>query len=381
MRTRLTGVLVLLTICLGTLAAQFASAERGVGVLRDRQCLECHADAGRGTTGAPDLAQPSQQFTPASLTAKMWTHGPRMWRLMKAKGLSVPHLSQTDIRDLFAYFYDRQYFDPSGDAGHGAGVFERKGCAGCHSPTIPDTQRRGPSVVEWPMIGDAVRWGELMWNHADAMIFAASEAGVRWPRLTVQDMMDLLVYLENMPGQSAERPTLVLNDPNVGEELFRQRSCSECHTLGVKERGKRDLLAATRKFRTLAEFAVAMWNHAPRMARRAKRLDLEFPRFQAGEMGHVISLLFVRQYFEAEGNWQRGQRVFESRACGKCHAGERSGAPPLRGTNEYFSVSRLAAAVWQHGPKMRAAMQERSIEWPILSERDVLDLIAYLNRP
>jgi hypothetical protein len=41
---------------------------------------------------------------------------------------------------------------------------------------------------------------------------------------------------------------------------------------------------------------------------------------------------------------------------------------------------RLAAAVFGHGLEMKAEMDFLEIEWPELSEQDVLDLIAFLNR-
>jgi hypothetical protein len=57
-----------------------------------------------------------------------------------------------------------------------------------------------------------------------------------------------------------------------------------------------------------------------------------------------------------------------------------TGAPALLGTGGGFMATNFASAVWIHGPAMLKTMQERGINWPNLSGRDVSDLMAYLNR-
>jgi len=35
--------------------------------------------------------------------------------------------------------------------------------------------------------------------------------------------------------------------------------------------------------------------------------------------------------------------------------------------------------MWSHGPEMYRRMREKNIPWPSLSEKELLDLVAFLN--
>ena len=39
----------------------------------------------------------------------------------------------------------------------------------------------------------------------------------------------------------------------------------------------------------------------------------------------------------------------------------------------------MAAALWRHGPAMYRRAQDLGVPWPMLAEKDVGDLIAFLN--
>ncbi len=39
----------------------------------------------------------------------------------------------------------------------------------------------------------------------------------------------------------------------------------------------------------------------------------------------------------------------------------------------------MAAALWQHGPRMQGDMEKRGIPWPVFSGAEMADLIAFLN--
>jgi hypothetical protein len=45
-----------------------------------------------------------------------------------------------------------------------------------------------------------------------------------------------------------------------------------------------------------------------------------------------------------------------------------------------FTATRFAAAVWGHGPAMLDQMQQKGIRWPSLTDRDVSDLLSFLNQ-
>jgi cytochrome c len=52
--------------------------------------------------------------------------------------------------------------------------------------------------------------------------------------------------------------------------------------------------------------------------------------------------------------------------------------PDLGRTGHHVSLTAFAARMWNHGPKMWAAMKERRIDVPKLSGQDTADILAYL---
>jgi len=82
-----------------------------------------------------------------------------------------------------------------------------------------------------------------------------------------------------------------------------------------------------------------------------------------------------------QGNAGRGHRIFESKKCATCHNDASSGAPALGKPSEPYSAISMVAILWKHGPSMLEKMQARQIPWPKFSEREMANLIAYLNSP
>ena len=373
--------LVFLALWTLPLAGQYGDARRGAELIERRNCTLCHSIRGAGGAIAPDLSRRStQEFTPATMVAAMWNHGPAMWRAMAAKNLEVPSLGTTDMADLWAYFYSIRYFDKAGDAGRGKTLFTAKRCSACHALTPAAGPGPGPPVSQWPALADRIRWTEHMWNHAGPMQAEMEKRGIPWPTFTLQEMVDLLVYLRNLPARPDALPTLVFGDPEAGEKLYGERGCIRCHTTGAAEPDKIDLIGAARESRTFTELGVRMWNHLPQMRRRAAQTQMDFPAFSGNEMSHLIAFLFAKRYFEEKGQPGRGGRVFDSRKCGACHDQPGSTAPSLKSKEGRFSAPQMASAVWQHGPKMLQEMEKSKTRWPNFTGHEMADLIAFLNK-
>jgi len=357
--------------------AQYGDSQRGASLLETRNCTQCHSHSG----GAPDLSRRSvKDFTPASLAASFWNHGPRMWKAMEAKNLPITPLSANEIADLYAYFHSIRYFDPRGEAGRGKALFTAKKCTNCHDLTPGgDSGKPGPPLSEWPALSNQIQWMENLWNHSGGILAALEKSGNKWPILTPQEMTDLLVYIRSLPQHRKEKPALVLEDPEIGEQVFTARSCGVCHTVGAKEAGKIDLLASAKSSYTFTELSVRMWNHLPQMRKQAAWAGIPFPAFSENEMSQLLAYLFAKRYFEEQGKPVRGKSVFTAKKCVTCHDQPSSGAPDLRRNNGEYSSHGMAAAVWRHGPKMQAEIAKRGEAWPVLSGEQIADLVAYLN--
>jgi cytochrome c2 len=374
--------LLLITIALLLaipLQAQLGDSTKGAQLLRDKGCTLCHSIEGVGGSAAPDFARATTRgYSSATMAALLWNHGPSMWRAMRGQGMDVPSLTEEDMRNIYTYFYALRYFDPPGDAGRGKAVFSDKRCHRCHALTS-EAGGVGPPVPLWPTLADPVLWVQEMWNHASQMAVEMERSGIPWPKFSTREMVDLMVYVENTPGQRLRSPTLRLGDPTSGARLFEAKNCSQCHSLGAGAPDKVNLLATAQQERRLTALAVEMWNHRPLMEVAARNRGLTLEPFQKDEMADLLAYLFERGYFYVEGDSRRGQRLFAQKSCSSCHGRDGSTAPDLQAMSGELTPTRFAAGVWSHGPQMLAQIEQRGDRWPALTDRDVADLLAFLN--
>jgi mono/diheme cytochrome c family protein len=390
----------ILAVSLANLGADSGSAgnsNRGRKILEDRQCLACHSVAKEGAATAADLGRRSvtSQHSPAGLAALLWSHGPSMWDQMRSRSMQISPMSKADADDLFAYFWSLRYFDPRGEAIRGKRLFSDKQCDACHSLTSEAVAGGGPPVADWAGLSDPELLAQQLWNHSNAMEQAMVERGMEWPEFSEQEMVDLLVYLQNLSSARDDRRQLDFSSPGAGRSMFRTEACASCHTTTVtSDRVRHQPVEAAMvvggpfskksnkdsrgHFNTITGFTAALWNHAPKSRIQAAAMGVRIESFSSDELGALISDIYFSGGFEEEGNPIRGQRVFQKKGCQNCHGGAAAGENALEADGR-FSAAHMASAVWSHGPEMLEEMQKSDLEWPALSGRDMADLIAFLN--
>ena len=355
------------------------SAFRGKEVFSGKGCVNCHSIDGVGGTTAPDLGRRSARtYSPELLASVMWNHGPEMWARIEASGRTVPTLTAQEAADLFSYFYSTLYFSVPGDAGRGRAVFFDKNCAGCHS--IDGTERGdmvGPAVSSWARVRDPILWSERMWNHSDEMYAQMQSAGIDWPVLSTQEMVDLMIYLRNLPATRSEQANFQPGEPELGRAIFTS-NCERCHSFGQSLPGRVDLLDRPGP-KTLTGYASQMWNHAPLMRERAGAEGL--PQLEDGAMSDLVGYLFAQRYFSEPGDVNAGARIYEAKECIVCHEQQQAqtGAPDLTQGTERYSPITMTRSLWTHGPQMLRALDQLGLSWPVFEGREMTDLIAYLN--
>jgi cytochrome c len=355
------------------------SAFRGKDIFSAKGCINCHSIDGVGGTSAPDLARRSARiYSPDLLASVMWNHGPEMWARIEASGRNVPTFTAQEAADLFSYFYSTLYFSVPGDAARGRTVFIDKNCAGCHA--IDGTERGetvGPPVSSWARVRDPILWSERMWNHSEQMYAQMQSAGIDWPTLSTQQMVDLLIYLRNLPDTGSEQANFQPGEPELGRAIFTS-NCERCHSFGQSLPGRVDLLNGAGP-KTLTGYAAEMWNHAPLMRQRAGAEGL--PQLEDGAMSDLVGYLFAQRYFSERGDIAAGARVYEAKGCIVCHEQQQAqtGAPDLKQGSERYSPITLTRALWTHGPQMLRALDQRGLGWPVFEGHEMTDLIAYLN--
>ena len=79
---------------------------RGERLYRDKNCSFCHENR-RAATGAPDLTQLSEQFSPVTIASAVWRHGPTMLDAMKQQKLTWPEFHGSEMSNLIAYLNSR----------------------------------------------------------------------------------------------------------------------------------------------------------------------------------------------------------------------------------------------------------------------------------
>jgi cytochrome c551/c552 len=81
------------------------NAMRGARVYEAKNCAFCHEGARK--TGAPDLTQATEVFSPITLTAAIWRHGQGMFAKTKQEKLPWPEFHGSEMANLIAYLNSR----------------------------------------------------------------------------------------------------------------------------------------------------------------------------------------------------------------------------------------------------------------------------------
>jgi cytochrome c2 len=350
-------------IALGALQAATVPMDsaRGNQVFRSQGCIQCHKLWGEGGNMGPDLGRVlDRAYTPSLLAGTMWNHAPAMWTAIEAESVKVGDIDRQAAADLFALFYSARYFEMPGDAGRGKELFASKSCKSCHGLATSPNPKAKP-VNQWRGLGDPIALVGAMWNHSPAMWSELSQRKISWPKLTSQDLSDLLVYLRNVSPSKGGPPMFRITAGADGEKLFASKGCATCHN------AHRPAVSNL----TLTGVAASMWNHA-------SLLHAEPPRLDADEMREVLSEYWARQFFESSGDAARGKRLFASRHCVECHSGAGPG-PVLPATAGTYDGMTMVSALWRHGPAMLKQMNRKHISWPVFRAGEMADLIAWLN--
>jgi mono/diheme cytochrome c family protein len=359
--TFLSAALAVAFAAAGAAASIPADASRGAQVLTDQKCNTCHSVNGKGQGTAPDLGRRlDRDYTPAALMSRMWNHAPTMWSAMKQQSVPIPNVSEQDAADLFAYLYSSRFFEKPGDAARGKRAFSSRHCSECHS-IRGEGSGPGKPVMQWTGLNDPIELLARMWNHAPQMEDEFAKRNVKWLPMTAQDLTDILVYVQNLPGNKQGTATMAITGGEAGRTAFEAR-CKSCHTGDKSLQGR---LAN----KTLTDIAADMWNHAPKMTQKMEKMSDE-------EIRNIISYVWSESYFRPTGDTGRGKHVFEAKGCAGCHEG--GGAPAIKGQGGFTAMT-MVSALWKHGPQMQARMQQKGTAWPQLTPADAANLIAYLN--
>jgi cytochrome c2 len=172
-----------------------------------------------------------------------------------------------------------------GNPARGSAVFEDKRCSRCHLPR-GQGQGMGPALEAIREPQGILRLAGRLWNHAPVMFVTFEKEGLKWPEIAREEMADLVAYLQ---ADTSRDPA---PDLFQGQVLLIRKGCLKCHRLR-REGGSVgiELTRYQRGYQSSVAWATAIWNHSPRMAGHAARMELRYPRFAGEEMGNLFGFL------------------------------------------------------------------------------------------
>jgi mono/diheme cytochrome c family protein len=120
-----------------------------------------------------------------------------------------------------------------------------------------------------------------MWNKAPSMLRAMKDAGVKPPRLTAEDMANIVAYLYSV-NYFAEA-----GDAGRGKELMTAKGCSSCHKVpGLSGSGAVPITRLNRP----AAFVAALWNHLV-VPERPDQARIQWPELNAQQTADLVAYL------------------------------------------------------------------------------------------
>ncbi len=172
------------------------SPRRGRDIFTSKGCLVCHAVAGTGGRGGPDLGLRGRELigSVATIAGLMWNHSQGMIAEFKRRGLPPVTFSGQEMADVIAYLYFVNYATVRGSPARGAEVFREK-CGACHAAGGGRSGRVGPDLAAVPELDEPIAIFAAMWNHAPRMEQALRTRGLAWPRLLPGQAADLTAFL------------------------------------------------------------------------------------------------------------------------------------------------------------------------------------------
>ncbi|HET8563949.1 MAG TPA: c-type cytochrome [Candidatus Binatia bacterium] len=264
------------------------NTEAGKKLFNAKRCVMCHQIGGAGGVIGPSLDAVGQSASPLSVAAAMWNHGPRMSEAMRARAISRPSLSASELGDLIAYLRSAvpelttaPVTILPGSVNEGRALFQKKQCIKCHSirGTGGDV---GPDLGKRGLHRNVLEFAAALWNKAPAMMRAMKVKSVAVPPLTAEEMADIVAYLRSF--QYFDEP----GNPERGRQLLSQKQCTTCHSVyGTGGRSAPDL-ARLKGFGSQAAVIAALWNHVGVMAKGLPDRAAYWVPFTADEMTHLM---------------------------------------------------------------------------------------------
>jgi len=181
----------------------------------------------------------------------------------------------------------------------------------------------------------------------------------------------------------AQDDAIEVGDVIHGWRVFHEKHCVQCHAIwGQGAQIGPDLGRTQAGHQSTSDFVGRMWNHVPRMVALRRQYQLAEVTLTRREMADVFSFLYFVRHLDQPGEPRAGRRILEQKKCTACHAlehGDGQIGPDLTRWARFVNPIVWAQMMWEHGEGMERAMRQANIEWPVLGDADLADMIAYVR--
>lgn len=252
----------------------------------------------------------------------------------------------------------------------------RKGCITCHS-IWGVGGKLGPDLATAGQDQSFQQLASMFWNHTPRMVQLLKQKGSEWPVLSEKEMADIISFIYYL--KLLDRP----GDAELGKSLFHEKKCDACHSLQERPLP----LGRFGAYVSPVTLAQAMWNSGRRMQSTQRERGIAMPLFKGRDMADLQAYLRSVRPSPASGtvylslpDLPRGAALFRSKGCVRCHqsAGGNPAGPDLSRTPLRKSISEICGILWNHSFAMQARMTAGGVEFPILRESELADILAYI---
>jgi mono/diheme cytochrome c family protein len=270
---------------------ELGDGRTGQRLFTSKACIMCHAVAGKGGEVGPPLDGMKRMNSPVLVAAAMWNHGPEMAAIMTEYRVARPTFKDRELVDLIAYVVqaagtarDETEQVVPGTPARGERLFAERQCVTCHAvggkggKVGPDLGRRSHHL-------SLTQFAARMWNHGPAMWAAMKQRGIEPPKLSGQDMADVLAYLYTNHFFDQR------GNVGRGRRLVSDRGCLNCHAV----RGQGGKVAADFATSTVvgtpSAVIAGMWNHSSRMEGAAQTKAIAWPVLSGQDLADITAYL------------------------------------------------------------------------------------------
>jgi mono/diheme cytochrome c family protein len=269
---------------------------------------------------------------------------------------------------------------PAQSVAAGSRIYGSKGCSGCHAINgIGGTVGPDLAMLAAPSLASLLAG---LWNHLPSMAERIAASRTAAPLLEPWEAGDLMAFLF---WAAARTPP---GDPKAGRDLFAAKGCVVCHRVGDVGGVLGPALDGLRERASTIDLAAVLWNHAPGMDAEVRSRGIARPTLTGREINDLVAFfgatgegLPQEPVYALSGRPEEGRRLFRAKGCVRCHqaGGEGGAVGPALTAVAPREPADFAAAMWNKGLGMLAAMRAAGVAAPQFTGAEMADVVAYLG--